>query len=146
MCNWSPDKEQKERKGNRVEKVTWKRNDQNFTKFGKRKKNIQEVRQTTSRIKKKQKKTPHLGIILNLVVKKQTEWENLEVARENHITYIQGNADKIILRDFPGGPVVKNPPYNAGDVDSIPGQRTKIPHAAGQLSPWATTTELMCLN
>ena len=25
-------------------------------------------------------------------------------------------------RDFPGGPVVKNPPSNAGDVASIPGQ------------------------
>ena len=48
--------------------------------------------------------------------------------------------------DFPGGPVVKNPPYNAGDVGSIPGQRTKIPHAAGQLSLHTTTTELACLN
>ena len=26
------------------------------------------------------------------------------------------------LLDFPGGPVVKNPPVNAGDTDSIPGQ------------------------
>ena len=49
-------------------------------------------------------------------------------------------------RDFPGGPVVKNPPYNAGDAGSIPGQGTKIPHAAGQLSRLATTTELMRLN
>ena len=40
--------------------------------------------------------------------------------------------------DFPGGPVVKNPPSNAGDTSSIPGWRTKIPHAAGQLSPGAT--------
>ena len=30
------------------------------------------------------------------------------------------------LRDFPGGPVVKNPPCNAGEVGSIPGQGTKI--------------------
>ena len=44
--------------------------------------------------------------------------------------------------DLPGGPVVKNLPYNAGDVGLIPGQGTKIPHAAGQLSPRATTTEL----
>ena len=44
--------------------------------------------------------------------------------------------------DFPGGPVVKNPPYNAGDVASIPGRRTRIPHVVGQLSPCATTTEL----
>ena len=49
-------------------------------------------------------------------------------------------------RDFPGGPVVKNPPSNSGDMDSIPGQGTKIPHARGQLSPCATTTELTCLN
>ena len=26
-------------------------------------------------------------------------------------------------RGFPGGPVVKNPPCNAGDVSSIPGSR-----------------------
>ena len=44
-------------------------------------------------------------------------------------------------RDFPGGPVVKNPPSNAGDADSIPAQGIKIPHAVGQLSLHATTTE-----
>ena len=49
-------------------------------------------------------------------------------------------------RDFSGGPVAKNLPYNAGDECSIPGQGTKIPHAVGQLSPRATTTELTCLN
>ena len=38
------------------------------------------------------------------------------------------------MRDFPGGPVVKNPPSNAGDASSIPGRGTKIPYAAGQLS------------
>ena len=43
--------------------------------------------------------------------------------------------------DFPGIPVVKNPPSNAGDIGSIPDQGTKIPHAARQLSPWATSTE-----
>ena len=42
--------------------------------------------------------------------------------------------------------MVKNLPSNAGDTGSIPGQGTKIPHAMGQLSPHATTTELMCLN
>ena len=39
-------------------------------------------------------------------------------------------------KDFPGGPVVKNPPANAGNTDSIPGP-WKIPHAMEQLSPWA---------
>ena len=38
-------------------------------------------------------------------------------------------------KDFAGGPVVKNLPTNAGDAGSIPGQRIKIPHATGQLSP-----------
>ena len=30
-------------------------------------------------------------------------------------------------RDFPGGPVVKNLPFNAGDIGWIPGRGTKIP-------------------
>ena len=52
--------------------------------------------------------------------------------------------------------MVKNPPYNAGDMGSIPGQGTKIPHATGQLSPRAElvylracilqTTELVYLR
>ena len=42
--------------------------------------------------------------------------------------------------------MVKNLPSNAGDVGSIPGQGTKIPYAAGQLSLRATTTELGCLT
>ena len=45
------------------------------------------------------------------------------------------------MLDFPGGPVIKNPPSDARDVGSIPGRGTKIPHAAGQLSPRATTRE-----
>jgi len=41
--------------------------------------------------------------------------------------------------DFPGGPVVKNLLSIAGDMGSIPGQGTKIPHAEGQLSLSTTT-------
>ena len=37
--------------------------------------------------------------------------------------------------DFPGGPVVKHLPSNAGDAGSIPGLRSKIPPALEQLSP-----------
>ena len=37
--------------------------------------------------------------------------------------------------------MVKNLPSNAGDAGSSPGQSGKIPHATGQLSPCATTTE-----
>ena len=34
---------------------------------------------------------------------------------------------KLLYRDFPGGLVVKNPPSNAADEGSIPGQGTKMP-------------------
>ena len=37
---------------------------------------------------------------------------------------------KISCKDFPGGPVVKNPPSNAGGAGSIPGRGTEIPHVA----------------
>ena len=42
--------------------------------------------------------------------------------------------------------MVKDLPCTAGDRGLIPGQGTKIPHAAGQLSPRATTTEPMHHN
>ena len=50
----------------------------------------------------------------------------------------------ISSQDFPGGPVVENPSYNAGDTGLTPGQGTKIPHAEGQLSPRAATAEPAC--
>ena len=53
---------------------------------------------------------------------------------------------KLKSRDFPNGPVVKNPLSNAGHTGSIPGQGTKIPHATGQLSPCTTITEPRRLN
>ena len=34
------------------------------------------------------------------------------------------------IGDLLGGPVVKNSPCNAGDMNSIPGQGTKVSHAA----------------
>ena len=37
--------------------------------------------------------------------------------------------------------MVKNLSANAGDAGSIPGQGTKIPHAAGLLSPCTSTRE-----
>ena len=47
--------------------------------------------------------------------------------------------------------MVKNPPFNAEDAGSNPGQGTKIPHASEQLSPLATIMstrglEPMCHN
>ena len=36
-----------------------------------------------------------------------------------------GEQELTWLGDFPGGPMVKNPSSNAGDVGSIPGLRSK---------------------
>ena len=41
---------------------------------------------------------------------------------------------KIAKLDFPGDPVVGSPSFRAGNAGLIPGQGTKIPHTAGQLS------------
>ena len=43
--------------------------------------------------------------------------------------------------DFPGSPVVKNPLSKARNMGSNTCQGTKIPQAAGQLSPYATLRE-----
>ena len=43
--------------------------------------------------------------------------------------------------DVPGGPVVKNPPCNTGDMGSIPGWGTKIPQATGQHGLCVATIE-----
>lgn len=50
------------------------------------------------------------------------------------------------MGDFLGGPVVKDPPFNAGDPNSIPGGGTMIPQASGQLNPLGLTTEPEFLN
>ena len=53
----------------------------------------------------------------------------------------QDRPSQNMLQDFPGGPGVKNPPSSAGDVGSIPGRGTRIPHATRQLNPQASTRE-----
>ena len=47
------------------------------------------------------------------------------------------NRYKKYSRDFPGSPVVKTSPSNAGGVGSIPGRGAKIPHAS-----WPKTQNL----
>ena len=37
-----------------------------------------------------------------------------------------------LQRDFPGGPLVKNPPSNAGYLGSICGRELRFPHALEQ--------------
>ena len=46
-----------------------------------------------------------------------------------------------MIQGLPFGPVVKNSPCYAEDIEMIPGGRTKIPHATEQLNPCAPTTE-----
>ena len=75
---------------------------------------------------------------ISLIIKEM----QIKTTMRHHFTQFR----MAIIRDFPGGPVVKNLPSNAGDASSIPGRGTKIPHAAGQLSPLTTTTELTHLN
>ena len=41
--------------------------------------------------------------------------------------------DKETRGDLPDGPVVKNPPSNAGDAGSNPGPGAKIPHATTKI-------------
>ena len=55
--------------------------------------------------------------------------------------WLLSHEHKSAFWDFPCGPVLKNPPSNSGDVGSTPGWGTKTPHAIGQLSPCATTSE-----
>ena len=52
---------------------------------------------------------------------------------------------RVYRQDFPGSPVVKNPPANARDMSSVPGPG--ISHTpVGQLSLYATTPEARALE
>ena len=53
-------------------------------------------------------------------------------------------AEELDSRDFPCGPLVKNLPFNAGDVGSIPSQGTKISHTAEQCLSNSYTLEPVC--
>ena len=73
---------------------------------------------------------------------------NLEQTDNLNRLITRNEIESVILktpyRDFPGGPMIKNSPYNAGDAGLIPDQGTKTPHAMGQLSLCASTREPAC--
>ena len=50
-----------------------------------------------------------------------TEWKKIFANHISDKVLISKKYIKNSYRDFPGGAVVKNPPANAGDMDSIPG-------------------------
>ena len=56
-------------------------------------------------------------------------------------------------KDLPGGPVIKKLPNSSGDLGSISGQGTKLPHGTDNeahtpqlINPCATTKEYMHCN
>ena len=49
----------------------------------------------------------------------------------------------MVCQDVPGGPVVKNLPFDAGDVGSIPGQGAKIPSDAPIRKPKHKTETIL---
>ena len=80
-------------------------------------------------------------ITQKLLPSAQEESERLWTRQKSQSTSAHPLAsdDKHPFQDFPGGSVVKNLPCSTGDITSIPGWGTKIPHALEQLSPRATT-------
>ena len=50
------------------------------------------------------------------------------------------------VMELPWRSSTKKPASNAGDTGSVPGWQTKIPRAAGQLSPRAATPEPTCFS
>ena len=71
---------------------------------------------------------------------------SLQVPTSPIVSFLSNFCDVVLslenMWDFPGGLVVKNPPFNnAGGASSIPGWGTKIPHSSEQLSLRVTTRE-----
>ena len=63
------------------------------------------------------------------------------VKPQGHTQAREGESNRKQAWNFLGDPVVGHLPSSAGDMGSIPGPETKIPHAQGQLSPCTTSTE-----
>ena len=63
-----------------------------------------------------------------------------------YATQTKLSVKKPIWGDFPGGPVVKNLPCNAGDTGLISDWGTKIPHAMQPRNSICWTIRIYCLN
>ena len=83
----------------------------------------------------------HFNIWLGAYLRKPPQTGQKELNDPTATLHSSNNLHIRLYRDFPGGPVIKNPPSNAVDLGSIPGQGTKIPHASGQVSLHAATTK-----
>ena len=80
--------------------------------------------------------------LLSSNFKKKLLQQNISSVQKNP----RNNIKISISGESPGGPVVRNPPSSGGDSGSIPGWGTKIPHAAGQLSPHASAKSLCAVT
>lgn len=60
---------------------------------------------------------------------------------DSFITFSRYSITIYKIQELPCIPVVKNLSSNAEDVGASPGQGTRIPHAAGQLSPPTATKD-----
>ena len=78
-----------------------------------------------------------LSIVATLETQSQPRWAKIKLFW--HLVHQSSFAK----RDFPGGPVVKNPPDNAGDGGEILGWGNKISHPSEQPSLWAATNEAL---
>ena len=73
-----------------------------------------------------------------------THLSNPGIKREIRKYFEMNKNENIVYQICGRTSLVKNLPSNAGDLGSIPGRGTKIPHAMGQLSLNATNTEPAC--
>ena len=64
----------------------------------------------------------------------QENWVSPKMAQVTTLNTIFSYRQKRMLGDFPGGPVVKTSPPNAGGAGSIPDRGAKIPQAPWQAS------------
>ena len=64
----------------------------------------------------------------------------LPIYPTDRIAHYERHLGKYLLQDFPGGPLVKNPPANARGHGFDPWSG-RIPHTMGQPSPCAAATE-----
>ena len=82
-----------------------------------------------------------ISVIQHINRTKETNHIINSIDAKKHVTKKKKSFhDKNTTRGFSGGPVVKNPPCNAGDTGSTPGPRRS--HTAEQLSLCTTTRRL----
>ena len=91
----------------------------------------------------------HFKTISKMMHRVELQKANISIKSKCVHSEISLNASLLkvtVFLDFPGSPVVKNIPCDAGDLGSIPGWGTQILHTMGQLRPHAITKEACTLQ